>query len=370
MDGWTNTLSRHGNGALTPYLPLDQEIERGAGLSWETEPLREPLTLTGPASMRLVASSSAPDTDWIVRLSDVKPDGTATLLTEGYLRASHRELDQARSLPERPYHTHTNPQPIEPGRFIRYEIEVWPTANEFKPGHRLRIQLTSHDSPNHMPGTMEVNRSAGRVTFVPHQPAQNTVRYGESSLLLPVLGDASALGLARGCLARRSPIGPRNIGRVRLGYTRREAQRRIGPRPIRRTGRSQRWCVKRSSGRVSAVFSRRGRRGRIRLITTTAPAHGNRRVRPKASAGALRRAYPRRRALGPGLFRATPRSARLIGVRRGRVRFIAVASRRLLRNQRALQRYLRLAGVRGGSTRGGKATDLPVTGVVRVNTTS
>jgi hypothetical protein len=146
---------------------------------------------------------------------------------------------------------------------------------------------------------------------------------------------------SRTCLARRSPIGPRNIGRIRLRMNR-AGLRRLPVRPVRVTRRSFRYCVKRSSGRVSAVFSRRGR---AVLVTTTARAHGNRRLRPGAPARALDRVYGRRRAVRPRLFRANPRSPRLIGVRNGRVRFFAVASRQLLRNPRALARHLRLAGL-------------------------
>jgi hypothetical protein len=146
---------------------------------------------------------------------------------------------------------------------------------------------------------------------------------------------------ARNCLARRSPIGPRNVGRVRLGYSRGRL-RRLPLEPVQITRRSYRYCVKRSSGRVSAVFSRRGR---VALVTTTARVHGNRGVRPGSSARVLRRAYPRRRALGRGLYRANRRSPRLIGVRGGRVRFVAVASRSLLRSRSALRRHLGLAGL-------------------------
>jgi hypothetical protein len=154
----------------------------------------------------------------------------------------------------------------------------------------------------------------------------------------------TAFGAARGCLSRRSPIGPRNIGRVRLGRTRRELLR-IPVLPTRRTRYTYRWCVKRSSGRVTAVFSSRSRRGRALLLTTTARAHGNRLLRPGSSAGRLSRAYPNRRRVGPGLYRARRGSPRLIGLRRGRVRFFAVAHRRLLRDPRALRRYLRRAGL-------------------------
>ncbi len=150
----------------------------------------------------------------------------------------------------------------------------------------------------------------------------------------------SAAG-ASTCLARRSPIGPRNIGRVRIGYTRKRL-RQVRVKIVRKTKRSYRFCVKKSKRRVSAAFSPRGR---VLLVATTATAHGNRGVRPGVSARVLRRAYSRRRSIGRGLFLANRKSTRLIGVRKGRVRYIAVVDRRLLRNKRALRRYLRLAGL-------------------------
>jgi hypothetical protein len=147
--------------------------------------------------------------------------------------------------------------------------------------------------------------------------------------------------VARRCLARRSPIGPRNIGRVRIGYTRPRLEL-LPVKPVRKERRAYRYCVKQSDGRVTAVFSKRGR---VALVATTARAHGNRGVRPATSARSFRSAYSRRTALGGGLFRANRRSPRLIGVRNGRVRFFAVASRSLLRNERALRRHLRIAGL-------------------------
>jgi hypothetical protein len=148
----------------------------------------------------------------------------------------------------------------------------------------------------------------------------------------------------RRCLARRSPIGPRNIGRIRLGYTRRRLLR-LRVKPVRRTRRSYRYCVKDRTGRVTAIFSSRSRRGRVRLVTTTALGHGNRRVRVRSKAARFRHAYPNRRRIGRGLYRANPKSPRIFGIRRGRVRFIAVASRKLLKNRRVLRRDLRRAGL-------------------------
>jgi beta-glucosidase len=147
----------------------------------------------------------------------------------------------------------------------------------------------------------------------------------------------------RSCLSRRSPIGPRNIGRIRLGLTRSRLASRIGP--SRRGRLVTRWCVKRSRGRVSAVFGSRSSRSRALLVVTTARGHGNRRVRVGSSARALRRSYPRLRRVSRGVYRANPSSPRLFGVRRGRVRFIAVAGKRLLRSPRSLRRTIARAGL-------------------------
>ena len=143
------------------------------------------------------------------------------------------------------------------------------------------------------------------------------------------------------CLAHRAPIGRFNIGRVRLGYTRARLVLRV-PAPRRRARRAWRWCVKRSRGSVRAAFNRSGH---LWLVATTARGHGNRGVHPGTSSRRFRRAYPHRSRIRRGLYRAGRHSRRLIGVRRGRVRFLAVASRRLIARPRRLRAYLRLAGL-------------------------
>jgi hypothetical protein len=125
-------------------------------------------------------------------------------------------------------------------------------------------------------------------------------------------------GARRGCMGSRTRVGRKGIGRARLGQTRRRMLRRVRAVPLRRGRRVVRWCVSRSRGRVSAVFSRPGPRGRARLVVSTASRH----------------------------LRRPPRGGRRIfGVRRGRVRFVGVADRRLLANRRQLRRYLRRAGL-------------------------
>jgi predicted acyl esterase len=185
--GWSMAFDQFGTVAASPYIPTDQRLEGPHGLTFRLPVRKTPLLLAGPIALHLVASSTATDTDWYAKLADVAPDGSESIITEGALRASHRALDTRRSTPERPYHTHTDPQPIQPGRFYAYDIEIWPTAYEIAPGHRLQLRLTSSDLPTHLPGWFRVDRDhpdATQIVFEP--PAVNTVRLAGSRLLLPV----------------------------------------------------------------------------------------------------------------------------------------------------------------------------------------
>ena len=186
--GWSLAFNQYGTVAASPYVPLDQRLEGPHGLTFRTRELERPLTLTGPIALKLRAASTATDTDWHAKLSDVAPDGSESIITEGSLRASHRALDRERSTPLRPYHTHTDPQPIEPGRFYDYEVEIWQTAYELERGHRLQLRLTSTDLPTHLPGWARIDRddpASAHVELL--APAVNTVRYEGSRLVLPVL---------------------------------------------------------------------------------------------------------------------------------------------------------------------------------------
>jgi predicted acyl esterase len=128
-----------GRGTLSSSLP--------AVIAWESDALAAPVELIGPFVLHLLAASTATDTDWIVKLLDVAPDGTALNLTQGWLRASHRALDARRSRPYRPVPAGTKPQPLEPGKPTGFDIAILPLARRFQPGHRLRLELTSADTP-------------------------------------------------------------------------------------------------------------------------------------------------------------------------------------------------------------------------------
>lgn len=187
--GLSMAFDKYGTVAATPYLPTDQRLEGPHGLTFRTRVLHRPLSLVGPIGLHLVAASTATDTDWYAKLSDVAPDGSESIITEGSLRASHRALDHRKSTPARPCHTHTDPQPIQPNRFFRYAIEIWPTAYQLAPSHRLQLRLTSSDLPTHLPGSFELDRDHPQdVRVEPNPPATNTVRFKGSYLVLPVIG--------------------------------------------------------------------------------------------------------------------------------------------------------------------------------------
>ena len=128
--------------ALYPRGPLDQLAieERPDVLCYSTPSLDEDLTVIGPVTVRLYAASSAVDTDFVARLVDVFPDGRAYNLTDGVIRASCRDVDFGQ--PEA-----TSPSLIEPERVYAYDIDLWGTANTFKRGHRIRLEITSSNFP-------------------------------------------------------------------------------------------------------------------------------------------------------------------------------------------------------------------------------
>src|SRR5207247_6248559 len=97
---------------------------------YTSEPLARPLDVVGPLRFVLYASSTARDTDFAVRLSDVFPDGRAIQLQNGIIRARYRN-------PEGPVEL------IQPDRVYRFDIDMWATTNRFQAGHRLRIAISS-----------------------------------------------------------------------------------------------------------------------------------------------------------------------------------------------------------------------------------
>jgi hypothetical protein len=109
------------------------------------------LPLAGPIEFRFWTITEASDMAYVGRLIDVAPDGSTRLITQGWLRASFRYVDPARSRPGAPYLPDDRQLPVDIGLTTEYRMDVWDTAYTLAPGHRLRLWLSSSDSPTHEP---------------------------------------------------------------------------------------------------------------------------------------------------------------------------------------------------------------------------
>jgi len=124
---------------------LDQEDSemRDDVLVYTSEPFDHGVEVTGDVKIVLYASSSAKDTDFMVKLVDVSPKGKAILILDAGIRARFRN-------------GHDNPELIEPGEVVKYEFLVGNISTFFKPGHRIRVDITSSNFPRY-----DVNSNMG-----------------------------------------------------------------------------------------------------------------------------------------------------------------------------------------------------------------
>jgi putative CocE/NonD family hydrolase len=142
-------------------------VDRSDVLTYETELLAEDIEVTGEPTVNLTVSTSAPNTDFVARVLDVKPDGAAYNITDGVLRRS-----------------------FAPHEKTRIQIALWPTSYLFKRGHRIRLEVTSSNFPHY---DRNLNISETRPDSTESQTAEQQVFYGnsaESYLFLPVIPES------------------------------------------------------------------------------------------------------------------------------------------------------------------------------------
>lgn len=182
------------------------QTNRIDGLRYLSDPLGRDTLIAGPSVLHLFAAIDQPDTNWIVILKDVGPaENPQTAregernesrsvpereITRGWLKASHRALDPRRSRPGRPWHplTRERQQAVTPGEIHEYAIELLATANLFKRGHRICIEITSADLPTGVSG-------ATNVEYIPNHICSSCVTVHRvfhdpqhpSHLLLPII---------------------------------------------------------------------------------------------------------------------------------------------------------------------------------------
>jgi predicted acyl esterase len=126
-----------------------------AGATFLSAPLEEQTEITGPSALKLFLSSSSTDADVFAVLRAFDPDGKEVLFSgatdpnapigQGWLRASHRKRDEARSAPYRPVHTHDEAWPVRPGEPVELDVEIWPTCIVLPAGYRIGLTIQGKD---------------------------------------------------------------------------------------------------------------------------------------------------------------------------------------------------------------------------------
>jgi predicted acyl esterase len=127
----------------------------GDGVTFLSSPLDADTEITGPSAVKMFISSSTSDADLFIVLRVFAPDGDEVVFQEaidpptpigqGWLRASHRKLDEELSEPWRPYHTHDERQPLTPEERVELDIEIWPTSIVVPAGFRIGVSVRGKD---------------------------------------------------------------------------------------------------------------------------------------------------------------------------------------------------------------------------------
>jgi hypothetical protein len=355
--GFSMSLDEQGTVAASPYVPLDQQLEDEQGITWRTPKLSTPLTLLGPTALHLVAASTATDTDWFAKLSDVAPDGSESIVAEGQLRASLRALAPGSTATE-PMQTLTTPQPLTPGKFYDVDIALAPTGYEFEAGHQLQLRLTSDNLPNALPGTVSLDDAhPADSTFKPIAPSTNTVRYGGAdgtTLTLPVYGGSSVPPPGAACPAASGRLSGTRLGALHLGMTRAQARHTFTHSSDRGRRYQDFFCLSPNGVRVWYASPRLLRSlphherskysGRVVWASTSNPYYSVRGIVPGAALRTARARLTHGRLFHVGLnywyLAPNGRTTAVLKTRHGVVEEIGIAAKALTRGRRAQRRFL------------------------------
>jgi hypothetical protein len=122
-----------------PELAGDQREDDARSLCFDSDPLAERVEILGTPEVSLDVTSDRPEGQIVVRLCEVAPDGTSRRVSYGALNLTHRD-------------GHHRPQPLEPGRRVRVRVPLYPVADGFAAGHRIRLALSIAYWPILWPG--------------------------------------------------------------------------------------------------------------------------------------------------------------------------------------------------------------------------
>ena len=153
----------YGTGGRGPEFPGDQREDDGRSLTWDSAPLADRIEILGAPVATLDLAVDRPSAFVAVRLCDVAPDGASTRVTFGVRNLSHRE-------------GHAEPRPMEPGLRTTVRIQLNDTAYAFRPGHRLRLALSTDYWPMVWPSPQPVTvtvHARGSVLELPVRPPRS-----------------------------------------------------------------------------------------------------------------------------------------------------------------------------------------------------
>ena len=156
---WSKFYLNYENMTLDETAPSNSQTisydPMGDGVTLTTKPLEEEMEVTGPMAAKLFVSSESADADLFLVVRAFYPDfkevvfkgalDPHTPIAQGWLRASHRKLDDALTRPDRPYHTHDEKQPLNPGEIYELDIEIWPSCISLPKGFRIALSVRGRD---------------------------------------------------------------------------------------------------------------------------------------------------------------------------------------------------------------------------------
>ncbi len=164
-------------GSAMPYMPLRS---RDDVVVFQTDSLQHDMEVVGPIVVKLFVSSTATDTDFTAKLIDVYPPsadfptGYEMNLTDGIVRARYRNRPDRQEL-------------LQPGMIVEVAVTPFPTANVFKKGHRIRVDISSSNFPR-----FDVNPNTGEPLGKNRRaiPADNSIYHDAeypSHVILPII---------------------------------------------------------------------------------------------------------------------------------------------------------------------------------------
>jgi uncharacterized protein len=335
--------------------------QQGPGTqNYTTAPFSQPATLAGPIGATLYATASTKDTEWVVQVSDIAPDGAADSLTSGLLEGNQRALVPSLSWyapdgnPLLPYHPYTKvtQTPVIPGKVTKYDVEVFPTFDTIRTSHRLRVTIATSDFPHAFPDTAQGTGLAGGTYELEHSASY------PSSVELPLIPAGSALPVVPhtplGCPPDSGRLSGRRLGPIRLGMTRAGAHRVLIYSSTRGKRYMDFFCLAHGGIRVGyaspkllrwlSPAQRRAVRGRVVMALTASRHYSLDGVRP----GTRLAAVAKRLKLGKGLhvglnwwyFAPGSASHGLLKVRHGRIEEIGIANAQLTQTRRTQWRFM------------------------------